>query len=291
MSKTILVTGANGQLGNALRACAAERGDCVFHFTDADTLDLRDKSRLSAFTQSCRADYILNCAAYTAVDKAEDEAELCMSVNRDAVQNVGEVARAQGIKVIHISTDYVFDGKSTRPYAEDDAVNPQSVYGISKLAGEKALLATCPDAVIIRTAWLYSEYGNNFLKTMIRLGRTRRTVGVVSDQFGSPTYAGDLAEAMLILAHSPVLPPGIYHYSGGGICNWYDFAAKIMALACPDSRVLPLGTHEYPTRAVRPAYSVLNTNKIRQTFGIKIPDWETSLAKAVSRLQSSNIEF
>ncbi|MDR1600912.1 MAG: dTDP-4-dehydrorhamnose reductase [Tannerella sp.] len=290
MNKTILVTGANGQLGNSIRMLASERRDCVFHFTDVDTLDLRDESRLSGFVQSSHAEYILNCAAYTAVDKAEDEVELCMSINRDAVQNIGKIARSQGIKVIHVSTDYVFDGTVARPCREDDATNPQSVYGMSKLAGEKILQEVCPDAVTVRAAWLYSEFGNNFVKTMLRLGSTRKTVSVVSDQIGTPTYAGDLAGAMLAIVDSPVFVPGIYHYSNEGVCNWYDFAVKIMEYAGLDCRVLPIKTDEYPTRAVRPAYSVLCKDKIRQTYGVKIPDWETSLAKAIQRLQSLNFE-
>lgn len=276
-------------MGNAIRMRASERRDCIFYFTDVDTLDLCDRSRLSGFVQTHRVQYILNCAAYTAVDRAEDEAELCMAVNRDAVQNVGTVAASQGIKVIHISTDYVFDGNGARPLREDDATNPQSVYGASKLAGEKALQAVCPDAVIVRTAWLYSEFGNNFFRTMLRLGGERETVSVVSDQTGTPTYAGDLAGAMLAIVDSPVFVPGVYHYSNEGACNWYDFAVKIMAHAGLACRVLPVKTHEYPARAVRPAYSVLCKDKIRQTYGVAVPGWETGLVEALRRVRLSNL--
>ncbi|MDR0757680.1 MAG: NAD(P)-dependent oxidoreductase, partial [Tannerella sp.] len=185
-------------------------------------------------------------------------------------------------------TDYVFDGRGTRPLREDDATNPQSVYGASKLAGEQALQAVCRDAVTVRTSWLYSEYGNNFFRTMLRLGSERATVSVVSDQTGTPTYAGDLARAILTVVDSPVFTPGVYHYSNEGACSWYGFALKIMALACLACRVLPVGTHEYPTRAVRPAYSVLCKDKIRQTYGVAVPDWETSLAEAVRRIHSQS---
>ncbi|MDR1331460.1 MAG: dTDP-4-dehydrorhamnose reductase [Tannerella sp.] len=290
MNKTILVTGANGQLGNAVRASVSGRRDCIFHFTDVDTLDLCDAVQLSAFVEANRVSHILNCAAYTAVDRAEDDAEACMRINRDAVQCLGMIAGARGIRVIHLSTDYVFDGRSVRPYREDDATNPQSVYGASKLAGEEALLAACPDAVIIRTAWLYSEYGKNFFRTMLRLGSERRTVDVVSDQIGTPTYAGDLAGAMLAIVDSPAFVPGIYHYSNEGACSWYDFAAAIMKRAGLDCLVMPVATCEYPTRAVRPAYSVLCKDKIRQTYGMEIPGWEAGLEKAVRRIQSPNCE-
>ncbi|MDR1407302.1 MAG: dTDP-4-dehydrorhamnose reductase [Tannerella sp.] len=290
MNKTILVTGACGQLGSAIRMSASARRDCVFHFTDVDTLDLCDASQLSDFVARNDIRYVLNCAAYTAVDKAEEDVERCMRINFDAVRNMGRVAGLHGIKVIHISTDYVFDGRGTKPLREDDATNPQSVYGASKLAGEKALQAVCPDSVIIRTAWLYSEYGHNFFKTMLQLGRERETVRVVSDQTGTPTYAADLAEAMLTVVDSPAFVPGIYHYSNEGICSWYDFAVKIMNRAGLHCRVEPVRTHEYPTRAVRPAYSVLDKDKIRQTYGVKVPDWETGLEKALKRFQSLNRE-
>ncbi|MDR1781184.1 MAG: dTDP-4-dehydrorhamnose reductase [Tannerella sp.] len=284
MSKSILITGANGQLGNAIRRIAVERSDMEFYFTDIEDIDLCDKAQISGFVASRNIGYILNCAAYTAVDRAEDEPELCMRVNRDAVQNVGEVANAHNIKVIHISTDYVFDGSGKRPYREDDKPNPQSVYGKSKLEGEKALLATCPASVVIRTAWLYSEYGNNFLKTMLRLGSERPSINVVNDQIGAPTYAGDLAEAMLRIVESPVFIAGIFHYSNEGVCSWYDFAVRIMQMANLQCVVDPITTAEYPTRAKRPSYSVLSKEKIKQTYGVDVPAWETSLATAIKRL-------
>ena len=194
--KTILVTGANGQLGNSIRRLAAGYPQYAFVFTDVDTLDICDAQAVNAFVKEKQVDYIINCAAYTAVDKAEDDEALCLRINRDAVRNLGEAARMAGARVIHVSTDYVFDGTNHLPYVETDNTCPASVYGRTKLAGEQALQEVCPDAVIIRTAWLYSEFGNNFVKTMLRLGNEREQLSVVFDQIGSPTYAGDLAAAI-----------------------------------------------------------------------------------------------
>jgi dTDP-4-dehydrorhamnose reductase len=290
MRKTILVTGANGQLGNAIRTLAPKHNDCIFHFTDIDTLDICDRVQFPDFVRANGIRYVLNCAAYTAVDKAEDDVETCMRINRDAVRNIGETARAEGLKVIHVSTDYVFDGNAAHPYREDDATRPQSVYGRSKLEGERALQEACPDSVIIRSAWLYSEFGHNFVKTMLRLGREREEVNVVSDQTGTPTYAGDLAAAMLTVAGHATFVPGIYHYSGEGVCSWYDFAAKIMAMAGLTCRVRPVTTGEYPTRAFRPAYSVLDKAKIKQVYGVEVPEWETSLRHCIRKLNDIQIK-
>ena len=287
MDKNILVSGANGQLGSSLRKIQATYADYAFYFTDIDTLDICDKKRLVEFIHSNRIRYILNCAAYTAVDKAEDDKDNCMRINRDAIRTIGEVASAEGIKVIHVSTDYVFDGTQKRPYREDDTTNPVSVYGQSKLEGEIALQHVCPGAVIIRTAWLYSEYGANFVKTMLRLGKERTELNVVCDQTGSPTYAEDLAVAMMsVVEHQPFLP-GIYHFAGEGVCSWYDFAAKIMELAGLECHVFPIKTQEYPTRAIRPAYSVLNTAKIETTYNLSIPLWEDSLEKCLKTLRGA----
>ena len=281
MVKNILVTGANGQLGNSLRKIQATYPNYAFYFTDIDTLDICDKKRLSEFVHTNQIRYILNCAAYTAVDQAEDDRENCMRINRDAIRFIGEIAHAEGIKIIHISTDYVFDGTQTHPYREEDQTNPLSVYGQSKLEGEIALQNVCPDAVIIRTAWLYSEYGANFVKTMLRLGKERTEIKVVCDQTGSPTYSEELAVAMMsIIEHRPFIP-GIYHFTSEGVCSWYDFAVKIMELARLDCQVYPIKTCEYPTRAIRPAYSVLDKEKIRKTFNLQIPPWEESLEKCL----------
>ena len=285
--KSIFVTGANGQLGSALQQRANHHPEWTFYFTDIDALDICDKAQLTEYVRANGIGYILNCAAYTAVDKAEDDAERCMRINRDAVRNISEVASEHGAHVIHISTDYVFDGRGQRPYREDDPTAPTSVYGRTKLAGEQALQEVLPDAVIIRTAWLYSEVGQNFVKTMLRLGAERSEVSVVADQVGTPTYAGDLADAMLkILAH-PVWAPGIYHFSNEGVCSWYDFARKIMEIGGRRCTLHPITTDQYPTRATRPAYSVLDKTKIKQVFGLRIPAWEESLAGCVHTLTAN----
>ncbi|MCI6522973.1 MAG: dTDP-4-dehydrorhamnose reductase, partial [Parabacteroides sp.] len=255
----VLVTGANGQLGHSLQARANRYPAFAFHFTDVDTLDLCDAEAVRRYVVDNHVDYILNCAAYTAVDKAESNEALCERINRDAVRHLGEAAQAVGAKVIHISTDYVFDGTSCRPYVETDPTCPISVYGRTKLAGEEALQAVCPEAVIIRTAWLYSEYGNNFVKTVLRLGAERDELRFIFDQVGTPTYAGDLAEAMLTIvaqAEEGHYVPGIYHFSNEGVCSWYDFTVKILQLAHLNKRVIPIETKDYPTPAARPHYSV-----------------------------------
>ena len=284
-NKTILVTGANGQLGNAIRTLALQYIDCTFHFTDIDTLDILNKEQLSAFVQTNQIQYIVNCAAYTAVDKAEEDRETAMHVNSDAVHNIAEVAKASHAHVIHISTDYVFDGTESRPYREDDPTHPTSEYGKTKLAGETVLQQVCPESVIIRTAWLYSEFGANFVKTMLHLGAERTDLNVVSDQIGTPTYAGDLAVAIMAVIHHPTFMPGIYHYSNEGICSWYDFATKIMELAHLNCRIHPIPTEGYPTPAKRPAYSVLDKTKIKTTFKAQVPYWEESLSKCITILK------
>ena len=234
-----------------------------------------------------QVDYIINCAAYTAVDKAEDDEALCLRINRDAVRNLGEAARMAGARVIHVSTDYVFDGTNHLPYVETDNTCPASVYGRTKLAGEQALQEVCPDAVIIRTAWLYSEFGNNFVKTMLRLGNEREQLSVVFDQIGSPTYAGDLAAAIfavLVQAEADAFVPGIYHYSNEGVCSWYDFAVKIMELGNAPCRVLPIESKDYPAKAARPHFSVLNKAKIKTIYKISISHWEASLRECMKRI-------
>lgn len=287
--KTIIVTGANGQLGNSIRRLSAGYPQFAFVFTDIDTLDLCDASAVDAFVREKQADYILNCAAYTAVDKAEDDEALCRRVNCDAVRNMGKAARSVGAKLIHVSTDYVFDGTHHQPYVETDATCPVSVYGRTKLAGEQAISEVCPEAVIIRTAWLYSEYGNNFVKTMLRLGREREQLSVVFDQVGTPTYAGDLAEAILSIlsqAEAGHFVPGIYHFSNEGVCSWYDFSVKIMELGGVSCRVLPIESKDYPAKAPRPHFSVLNKAKIKATYSMGIPHWEASLRICIKQLQT-----
>jgi dTDP-4-dehydrorhamnose reductase len=270
---------------------APKYGDCTFHFTDADTLDICDRVALTDYVRANRIGYLLNCAAYTAVDRAEEEEAVCLRINRDAVRNIGETAQAHGVRVIHVSTDYVFDGSGTRPCREDDTPRPLSVYGQSKLEGETALLQACPGgAAVIRSSWLYSEYGSNFVKTMLRLGSEREEVRVVSDQTGTPTYAADLAAAMLTVATHRAFTPGIYHYSGEGACSWYGFAVRILALAGSSCRATPIATSEYPVRAARPAYSVLSKEKIKRIYPeVAVPEWETSLERCMSILNDTTI--
>ena len=286
----VLVTGANGQLGHSLQARAKDYPAFAFHFTDVDTLDLCDAEAVRRYVVNNRVSYILNCAAYTAVDKAESNEALCARINSDAVRNLGEAAQEIGAKVIHISTDYVFDVTSCRPYVETDPTCPISVYGRTKLAGEEALRMVCPDAVIIRTAWLYSEYGNNFVKTVLRLGAERDELRFIFDQVGTPTYAGDLADAMLAIvaqAEQGHFVPGIYHFTNEGVCSWYDFTVKILQLAQLPKRVIPIETKDYPTPAARPHYSVLNKGKIKATYGLTIPHWEVSLQDCLRQLVHS----
>lgn len=278
--KNVLVTGANGQLGCSLRSSADQHPLFTFFFTDIDTLDICDREAVVAYVTTHHIDYIINAAAYTAVDKAETEEELANRINHQAVHYLGEAAKMGGAKVVHISTDYVFNGKAYHPYTEEDQVGPVSVYGCSKLAGENILREVCPDHLIIRTAWLYSEYGNNFVKTMLRLGAERTELNVVFDQIGTPTYAGDFAKAILYIldkSEEGGFIPGVYHYSNEGVCSWYDFARKIMELGNLACAVNPIETKDYPTPAIRPAYSVLNKTKIKETYGLSIPHWEESL--------------
>lgn len=286
--KRILVTGANGQLGNEMRLLAAQFPRFTFDFTDIAELDLCNPEMVLDYCTRTKPSYIINCAAYTAVDKAEDDTDLCYKVNRDAVSNIARAATAVNAKVLHVSTDYVFDGTNHSPYVESDPVCPASVYGKSKLGGEKVLLASCPDAVIIRTSWLYSTFGNNFVKTMIKLGKEREKLTVIFDQVGTPTYAGDLASALMqivVASEKGAFVPGIYHFSDEGVCSWYDFTISIHKLAgITTCQVLPIETKDYPAKAARPAYSVLNKSKIKAVYGITIPHWETSLADCIAKL-------
>jgi dTDP-4-dehydrorhamnose reductase len=286
--KTVLVTGANGQLGSSLRLSDGLPDGFRFLFTDVDTLDICDKGFLLSYARANDIGYIINCAAYTAVDEAEDNEPLALRINSEAVRNLGETAQALGARIIHISTDYVFDGTNSQPYVENDYTCPVSVYGRTKHMGELFLRAVCPEALIIRTSWLYSAFGNNFVKTMLRLGKEREELRVVFDQIGTPTWAGDLAAAILTIIHSAEagrFKAGIFHYSGEGVCSWYDFAHKILQLSHTPCRVCPIETGDYPTRALRPQYSVLNKKKIKQTYGLHIPHWEDSLEAIIHRIK------
>jgi len=286
--KRILITGANGQLGNEMRLLADQFPDFTFDFTDINELDLCNAETVLDYFTSTKPSYVINCAAYTAVDGAEDNIELCTKVNRDAVANIAKAAKVIKAKVLHVSTDYVFDGTKHTPYVETDPVCPNSVYGKTKLEGEQVLQEFCPESVILRTAWLYSPFGNNFVKTMIKLGKEREKLTVIFDQIGTPTYAGDLASALMAIvvsAEKGAFTPGIFHYSNEGVCSWYDFTISIHKLAgITTCQVLPIETKDYPAKAARPAFSVLNKSKIKAVYGITIPHWETSLAVCIAKL-------
>jgi len=286
--KRILITGANGQLGNEMRLLADQYPDFKFDFTDIAELDLCNAEAVLDYCSRTQPSYIINCAAYTAVDKAEDDIELCTRINRDAVENLAKAAKAVKAKILHVSTDYVFDGTNHIPYVETDAVCPNSVYGRTKLEGEQVLRTNCPESVILRTAWLYSPFGNNFVKTMIRLGKEKEKLPVVFDQVGTPTYAGDLAKALMqivVASEKDHFVPGIFHFSNEGVCSWYDFTVSIHKIAgITTCQVYPIETKDYPAKAARPAYSVLNKSKIKAVYGITIPHWETSLAACIAKL-------
>lgn len=283
----ILITGANGQLGNEMRVLSRENPRHTCFFTDVQELDICDEQAVRAFVAYNRVQVIVNCAAYTSVDKAEDNLELCDRLNHLAPSYLAFAAEASGAGLIQISTDYVFDGTAHLPYTEEVAPCPDSVYGSTKLAGERAVMENCGRSMIIRTGWLYSGYGNNFVKTMLRLGRERETLGVVFDQIGTPTYANDLAKAIFAIIDRGIVP-GIYHFSDEGVCSWYDFTLAIHRLAgITACKVRPLHTDEFPAKATRPHYSVLDKTKIKNTFGLEIPHWEKSLEACLSTPQLS----
>ena len=275
MQEKILITGAKGQLGMALAKLLPQAV-----LTDTDMLDITNYNKVQSFIKNNQITTIINCAAFTAVDKAEDEKEKAYSVNVIGSENLAKT----GCKLIHISTDYVFDGKMYRPYTPEDKTNPLSIYGKTKRQGEEVVLKYAHNAIVIRTAWLYSSHGQNFVKTMCRLGQERETVNVVSDQIGTPTYAGDLAQAIVdILPQMTTENKGIYHYTNEGVCSWYDFAREIMILSALNCQVKPILSVDYPTRAIRPFYSVLDKTKIKNTFHLTIPHWKESLIQCLKQ--------
>lgn len=285
----ILVTGANGQLGNEMQVLARENLQHTYFFTDVQELDICDEQAVYAYVREHKIDIIVNCAAYTAVDKAEDNVELCDKLNNIAPGYLARAAQANGAAMIQVSTDYVFDGTAHIPYTEEEPTCPASVYGSTKLAGEQNVMDHCEKAMVIRTAWLYSIYGNNFVKTMIRLGQERDSLGVIFDQIGTPTYANDLAQAIFAAINKGVVR-GIYHFSDEGVCSWYDFTIAIHRLAgIASCKVKPLHTADYPAKAPRPHYSVLDKTKIKDTFGIEIPHWEESLKCCINQLRMETL--
>jgi dTDP-4-dehydrorhamnose reductase len=289
--KRVLVTGKNGQLGQSIKQLTADYSQLTMTFVGRDQLDLASTESIEAYFSSHKYDAIINCAAYTAVDKAESEPDLANQINHLAVKQLAEIAKQQDATLIHISTDYVFNGQNYKPYIESDETEPQSVYGLTKLNGEQAMQAIDPKGCIIRTSWVYSEYGNNFVKTMLRLGKEKEQLGIIFDQIGTPTYAGDLAKACLDVIASEekqTTTTPIYHYSNEGVCSWYDFAKAIFELNDIDCNVNPIETKDYPTSAARPHYSLMNKTKIKQAFDLTIPYWKDSLQICIKRLQELN---
>ncbi len=292
MPKRILVTGSAGQLGSSLRKLAGNFPQFVFTFVDREEMDLCDNRLIGQFFDQHQVDYVINCAAHTAVDKAESELELADQLNHHAVRAIAEAAKAQGAFLIHISTDYVFDGCHYKPYQEDHPTTaPVNHYGRTKLDGECAVRESGVDGYIIRTSWVYSEYGNNFVKTMLRLGAERDVLTVINDQIGTPTYAADLAGMILHLVtqresrSEPVKGCTVFHYSNEGACSWYDFAVEIFAIKGIGCLVKPIETKDYPTPAKRPHYSLLNKQKIRQYAGLDVPHWKSSLKTCLKNLK------
>jgi dTDP-4-dehydrorhamnose reductase len=284
----IIVTGAGGQLGRELQILASAFPSIDFIFADRNQLPITDPARISAFFNEHRPNWCINCAAYTAVDKAESEKDAAFRINGDAPGYLANACRNTGARFIHISTDYVFDGSSATPLKEDDSTAPINIYGASKLEGEKQALQAHPDGtVIIRTSWVYSEFGNNFVKTMIRLMTERPAINVVDDQIGSPTYAADLAAAILQIITGPHFVPGTYNYSNEGEISWYEFALAIRKLIGSSCTVSPIASANYPTPARRPHYSLLDKTLIKKTYGLSIPGWLSSLTTCIGRLTTN----
>lgn len=282
----ILVTGCNGQLGNEIRLLQPLCPQHTYFNTDVEQLDITSQEAVEDYVNKNSIDGIVNCAAFTAVDKAEEQQELCQRINAEAPAYLAHAVAQRGGWMIHISTDYVFDGTSHTPYTEDEETHPNSTYGSTKLVGELNVQKLCHNSMIIRTAWLYSNFGNNFVKTMIRLGRERESLGVIFDQIGTPTYARDLAKTIFTAIEKGIVP-GVYHFTDEGVTSWYDFTKAIHRLAgITTCKVKPLLTSEYPTPARRPHYSVMDKTKIKQTYGIDIPHWEESLRECIDLVKS-----
>jgi dTDP-4-dehydrorhamnose reductase len=286
--KKILVTGGNGQLGSELKELASSFPQYQFAFTDVAELSITDQQAVDEFFSKENPAYLINCAAYTAVDKAEAEKKLNEQINGIAVGILASACKQYGTKFIHISTDYVFSGNATTPLKETDSVDPVNEYGVSKLLGEQLAVQNDPDCIIIRTSWVYSFYGKNFVKTMMRLMNEKESIGVVNDQIGSPTYAADLAEAIMQIIGSGNWQPGVYNYSNEGVISWFNFANEIKGLIGSSCVVNPVTTEQFPTPAKRPKYSVLDKTKIQQIFSLQLKDWKDSLRICVDKLKSVN---
>jgi len=281
----VAVTGSNGQLGMELAGIAGDHPKFQFTFLSREIFPLDDQGKMEAWLHSNPVDYFIHCAAYTAVDKAESEKEKAFLANATAPGLIAGLLSENRTKLIHISTDYVFDGNSSMPLTEEAVTNPVNFYGLTKLEGERLVLKNNPDSMIIRTSWLYSAFGNNFVKTMIRLMKDRESIQVVADQTGSPTYAGDLASAIMQILESGKFVPGIYHYSNEGEASWFEFATEIKRLTGSTCKILPIPSSGYPTPAKRPAYSLLDKSKIRTIYSLSIPVWQSSLRFCVDQLK------
>jgi len=282
----ILITGSNGQLGSEIQSLSSLFSEHRFFFTDVAELDITKPAAIEEFISDSKIDILINCAAYTAVDKAEEQADLARLINVEAVKNLAEATSKVGALLIHISTDYVFDGKNHRPYIETDPTNPQSVYATTKLDAEKMVESHATRGVVVRTSWLYSSFGYNFVKTMMKYGKERDSLNVVFDQIGSPTYANDLAKAILVMTSQLADFKGfdVYHFSNEGVCSWYDFALAIMEETKINCQIKPILSKEYPLPAPRPFYSVLDKSKIKATFAVEIPHWRDGLRKCLKKI-------
>ncbi|RZJ64626.1 MAG: dTDP-4-dehydrorhamnose reductase [Flavobacterium sp.] len=277
----VAVLGASGQLGQAIKSIASKHNSITFYYADSEEADITDKNSIKAFFEKTKPDFCINAAAYTAVDKAESDAEIAHLINVTGAKNIAEVCKDFETTLLHISTDFVFDGTKNTPYTEEDETNPQSVYGVTKRDGEIEIKQILDKHFIIRTSWLYSQFGNNFMKTMLRLAAERPSLNIVDDQTGSPTNAVDLAEALITIVLSDSKKYGIYHYSNAGKTTWYGFAGEIFRQNNIEVALHPIPTSGYPVPAARPAYSVMDTSKIKSVFGIEIDHWETALTKTV----------
>ncbi len=288
VQKNVLVTGSNGQLGHELQALSKHiNSPFRFIYTDVEQLDITDKNQVMHFVNEYSIEYIINCAAYTAVDKAESDEEAAYRINYEGIKNLSEASAEVGAKLIHISTDYVFDGSSSTPYKEDDECNPLSVYGKSKLMGEQAIREYAKEWIIIRTSWLFSQYGSNFVKTMLRLMTEKDELNIVSDQSGTPTYAADLAEMILVILDEAEWHTGVYHFSNSGETTWYDFASEIQRMAKLQNCTLhKVTTEQYKTAAQRPMYSVFDKSKIENKYSVVIPLWENALERVVTKISN-----
>lgn len=284
MSK-ILVMGASGQLGSSLKKVSAQRSIQDISFPGEDKGNILDMETLEVLFENEKPEYVINCAAYTAVDKAEDEVDLARRINRDGAENLARLCSHYGAVLVQVSTDFVFEGNQPHLLTESEETRPLNVYGLTKLEGEDAVMAVTDKHYIIRTSWLYSQYGNNFVKTMLKLGAEREELSIIADQVGTPTYAIDLAEAILSIIAAKNESYGIYHYSNEGVTSWYDFAKAVFDISETQVKVYPVTTAEYPTKSVRPAFSVMNKAKIKNTFGLQVPYWRDSLIKCITILK------